>query len=184
MMNQLDDLVRKLNSAPPQPIPPEYSDIDLMMGQEYELAVKYLVGGPADRSLVATWTLLTASGNIAMVVTPFEDGDRGKDLVAAGMRKLMREANVIRYTFASEAWMSVATAEEMAEGKPYRPPSERDDRVEIVMITGADKTTSALNAYEIKRDWTTGQITALEKLDKGEMRPETQGRFANLLGDD
>lgn len=180
MSDSLQDLIARVKGAETQPIPEEMSDVDRMIGLAYQHAKRVLVGQPG-AELMPVWCLLTETGQSVIVATPFI-GEHAKEMVAVAMRGLMREVGAIRYTFASECWMATMTPEERA--RDGRPPSERDDRVECVMILGADRRGSSMDCYEMKRDWRSGQVVDLAPMDKGEGKRENglvDGRFANLL---
>jgi hypothetical protein len=64
-----------------------------------------------------------------------------------------------------------------------RPPSEREDRIEVVLITVADKSGSWVRTLEMVRDWETGKVIELKQ--QKEFKDEAhEGRFANLLADE
>lgn len=174
--NEIEELVENVLSAPPQPLPEIFADSDLMMGGAYEMAKEYLVGH-SDRQLTPTWAIATENGQTLIVATPFV-GENAKELVASSMRKLMKLIKAVRYTFTTEAWVAKVSEDEWRKDK--RPPSERDDRVEVVLIAGADLSGSFAKSYEIHRNGETGAVEGLKSLSESPMR-DFEGRFGNLL---
>lgn len=179
-MDRIKKIIEELNAAPKRPIPDKFADTDVMIGMSYEMARDYLVGSN-DNELAPTWSMVTENGQTVLVTTPFGDGD-SKNAVANGMRKFMREAKVMRYTFTTEAWIASTTKEEWETDK--RPPSKRDDRMEIVMVVGCDRSGASVKIYEIVREWETGKVTNLKPLDPERTMDGFEGRFANLLADE
>lgn len=181
MNNDISRTIEAILAADPRPVPEEFADRDLMMGKAYEQAVKALVGAK-DGEVLPTWAILTENGQVVIVATPFTDGEESKEMVADLMRKFMRQIKAIRYTFLSEAWAAAVTAEEWEAGD-RRPPSERDTRIEIVLVACSDRDGASLKTYEIQRD-ETGVVTALKPIRPEEPMNNLEGRFANLLEDD
>lgn len=176
MTGQMDDLIDKIRNATPQAIPEELSTVDGMMDIAYHHARRVLVGEPKETTMMPAWCILTESGQTAIIATPFFD-DPTKDAVAAAMRVLMAEVGAIRYTMVSEAWLATGKTPDR------RAPSERDDRVEVIMIWGCGKGNDAqMRTYEMIRDWETGSVTEL-RLMEGDSEI-VGGRFIGLLGDD
>lgn len=178
-MNDIQATIDAINSAEAKPIPEDFQDTLAMIGAEYSRAKEYLVGNK-DASLIPTWTAITKNGQFLIVATPFEGGERHKDMVAQAMERIFNEINAERYTFISEAWMARVDKDEY--DKDRRPPSQRDDRMEVLIIMGGDKDGSQMRTYEIIRD-DEGIISDL-KLDPASIEmsgPQVEGRFANLL---
>jgi hypothetical protein len=181
--NAIRELVDQLNSAEPKPIPPNMVTVEAMIEHTFDYGKDQLMGTEADdddgSQVLPTWTLLTQSGQVVIIVTPFDNGSMGKDMVAEGIKKLMSEAHVIRYTFLSEAW----TASQTTAPTDYDiPPSKRLDRKEVLMVTGADrKSGETLRIWDIVRD-EDGSVVDL-KLNEDLNAPggNSEGRFTGLL---
>lgn len=155
------------------------TNLDQLFDLAREHAERVLVGAPKERQLMPIWHLVPERGDEMVIMTPF-DCETAKMIVLAQLRDYMREKAVVRYVFITEAWAVRTTKEEYAKDK--RPPSERDNRVEIVQIVGAERGGEGQGrAFEIVRDWTTGQVTELKPLDQS--ATQMSGRFANLLED-
>lgn len=182
--SEIENLVEAVNAAEPQPIPAEFATLEAMLDNEFEMARRYFIEKGNDE-LYPTWTMLTASGQTMVVVTPFEGGGENKPVVAAAMRMLMARTHVLRYTFASEAWAVAATEEERQSGDfDETPPSQRPDRVEILVILGSDNAgNTRARTYEMIRD-DAGKLTDLrlrEPPSEAKGEATFTGRFANLL---
>lgn len=179
MKNEIAELIATLNAQEPCALPDFCADRDSMIAKEYERVSGYLIGADKDAELIPTWVMATERGQVVVMATPF-DGEGAKDLICLAVRKFMQEANVVRYAFTSEAWVAKTTKESWDAGD-HRPPSEREDRVEIVMFIAADREDFTLKVYQIERD-AAGQITALSPWQEHEEKPTGwSGRFANML---
>jgi hypothetical protein len=125
--------------------------------------------------LLPLFHLCGPDGDI-LVATPF-CGDESKDFAAHGVRQLIRQHRITRYSFLSEAWM--------IKRKSYLPglgprPSEADDRVEVVIATATDGVAHRYRRWRIKRDGT--KCVALVRDDAADEVPaKTHGRFDNLF---
>jgi hypothetical protein len=60
---------------------------------------------------------------------------RDKDLIVAGVRRLFRKHQVIRYAFLTEGWMVDVKGGEL----PATPPSKHPDRREILLVQAGDR---------------------------------------------
>lgn len=177
MKNEITALVDKLNAEEARPLPDFCASREAMVEKEYERVSKYMIGN-AGAELLPTWVMATSKGQVVVMATPF-DGAGSKDVIAEAVRKFMRDANVVRYAFTTEAWAANPTKESWDAGDK-RPPSEREDRVEIVMIVAADREGFTLNTYKIERH-DAGQVTALSLWKDGKDMTGFTGRFANML---
>lgn len=183
--NPIQRMIDQINSGDPEPIPEGFETIDGMLDKAFEMAQSTLIGsaGDDDESVFApTWSLLTQDGKTVIMMTPFFGPDQ-KDMIAEGLKLIMRETHTIRYTFASEAW----TVKRTKRPTDYdTPPSECADRQEILMITGGDRINGTkMRIYDIIRD-ADGTVVDL-KLDN-EMSAKTgdssaghEGRFTDML---
>lgn len=173
MTSPLDAIIRDIMGAEPRPIPPELGDVQGMIDAARQHAERVLVGDKG-AELMPVWCVLTKTGQSAIIATPFF-GEESKGQIAEAMRDFMRRVGAVRYTMASEAWL--------ASGKSPdgRPPKDRDDRIEVVMICGCGKGESQMRTFEIIRDWQTGVVTELKPME-GDL-DVVSGRFSGLLED-
>lgn len=178
-MSDVWEMIDAVNAAEAREVPADLADVDLMIGHDYEMAKDYLVGHK-DRQLLPTWSILAGNGQLALVATPF-DGESQKEMVAQAMQKMMGEMNAIRYTFASECWMAKVDKDEWEKDK--RLPSERDNRIEALVIIGCDRERVSSAMYEIVRD-DEGCVVELKRQLGGEGEPQLEGRFVGLLGEE
>jgi hypothetical protein len=117
--------------------------LDELVEHARQHAVDVLVGKP-DAELMPTWLLQTPSGSI-VVGTPWH-GDLEKDLIAFGMRQMLKEKHAYSYSFMSEAWTISQRADE-----PYIRPMDSDRRREVVIINAFTREQGRVKTYEIKR---------------------------------
>jgi hypothetical protein len=180
--NSIRKLIDDLNGAPEQAVPEQFASVEAMLNATTERAQDMIIGRGTDEVLTPTWTMVTVKGQLVVFATPFDGGDGYKDIIAEAMKKFMTEAKVVRYSFISEAWAASPLKEEWDKGD-RRPPSEREDRIEVVLITVADKSGSWVRTLEMVRDWETGKVIELKQ--QKEFKDEAhEGRFANLLADE
>ncbi len=110
---------------------------------------------------------------------PFMANEMMKDAVANAFRAYAKMFNIVRYAHVSEAWTAT-----MNRGDDMRPPSQREDRREIVAILVSDEKGELMSVREILRD-NEGKVSGLGpeeiKIDTYE---KIGGRFAGLLRDE
>lgn len=176
-MNQLDKVIESLNDGT-RPIPEEFSTLERMIDLAFEHAKTVLIDGDPESTLQPCWSLVNNRGNTAIIVTPFTDGERSKEMAALALRVTMKATGTIRYTFACEAWMANVRPGEQWDN---RMPSQRDDRIEVVMINGADAERSLMKSWEIVRGDTGAVVDLKPHWTQEEGVTSSSGRFANLL---
>jgi hypothetical protein len=155
--NSIRKLIDDLNGAPEQAVPEQFASVEAMLNATTERAQDMIIGRGTDEVLTPTWTMVTVKGQMVVFATPFDGGDGYKDIIAEAM----------------EEW----------DKGDRRPPSEREDRIEVVLITVADKSGSWVRTLEMVRDWETGKVIELKQ--QKEFKDEAhEGRFANLLADE
>lgn len=180
--NAIQELVDQLNSQEPEPVPPHFASLEAMLDHSFEFAKGIIMGtddSPDESAFMPMWGMVTEKGQSVLVATPFDNGERGKEMVAEGMRLFMQEAHVMRYTFTSEAWVATQTK------RPTEfdlPPSERTDRKEILMIVGGDRIAGdACRVYEIVRDADDKVVDIKFEKDLSADGGKMEGRFSGLL---
>ena len=87
--------------------------------------------------MLAHWLVLCEDGKAAIIFSPLGETGAEKDAIFSGVGKLMRKMNAVAYVFASEVWMRRCHSEEEARNSP--PPSECDDREELLLIIGVNQ---------------------------------------------
>jgi hypothetical protein len=154
------------------PMTPTLADLAHMA---YQQAERILIGSA--EQLIPLWHIVPEEGPHVIVATPFQGGD-SKDMVAFAIQKLLKEHNATKYAFLSEAWMAVAN-KEWKDGDT--PPSERPDRIEIVMVMaqGYDEPTLQ-RTWKILRGEDGETCVGLEEMPQPSYE-ELKSRFANLL---
>jgi hypothetical protein len=101
-----------------------------------------------------------------------------KDAIAALVRKMIAEHKVVQYSFLSEAWMIVRPPHWEEGMSP--PPSEADDRIEVVMATATDGKTYLSRRWRIKREGVKAVDLVLDSADD-ELKTRPAGRFDRLM---
>ena len=91
------------------PFEPSIPTPRILLDLAYEHARRMLRDEPWE--LPPSWLLARRDGQIAMAVTPFGD-TAAKDAAAAGMRRMMRDNDVIAYCHLAEAWMGAPESTE------------------------------------------------------------------------
>ena len=171
-MKNMDDL----GKGPYKPIPEQYSTNKKMAETIMEMHKGLYVANPKTELMPGVF-LVCQNGDIAPIVTGFGP-DADKDYFAFFLRVKMKEWNVVRYAFFSEAWVADASSNIM--------PSKREDRKEITMVCVEDKTSPPHAVMlEIVRDWEDGTVTGFKPLDLQVSMSDAGvtfgGRFSGLL---
>lgn len=150
-----------------------------MMDGLHEHARRVLIGR-ADEQLVPFFHIQFKDRPDAIMPAPFTD-ERSKSAFIQAIRMAMKEfrRSVVNYAFISEAWVAEQTGR---PGAADRPPSEREDRRECVIVSAGDKDRAAMRMWEIVRDDQARVIDLVE--DKAYSPDQFEGRLHNLLADD
>jgi len=132
---------------------------------------------PADAELVPTWALAKSDGSLMIAATPF-GSNLEKDLMVDAIKKLIKLHDVVSVSLLSEAWM--VTQNKPPSGDDL-PPSERPDRIEVVMISVEDAAGAHVRIWSVERG-EGGKVTALTPSSKLPHEAGTyRGRFVGLL---
>lgn len=93
--------------------------------------------------------MIDNDGAIKSVTTPFQnESDKLEALIV--LRAMMRQLGVIQYSFLSEAW-AAAENHTSARAQDIRP-SERSDRIEVVVATASDGVVTTIKLWGIVRN--------------------------------
>ena len=170
-----------MTAEKPNPTPdiePPNPQLDKLVRLAVEHAERVLIGKDG-ASIMPSFVIESANGQIAIVATPWTS-ERDKELTVLALRATMRKAGVERYSFISEAWMAVAApgTERKARLADHEMPSQRPDRIEVVIITASDATEVRSAMLRIIRG-EAGTVVRLDR-DKADAK-HVKGRFADLL---
>jgi hypothetical protein len=140
-------------------------------------AERILVG--TSEELMPIWHIVPeGDAPHVIVATPF-GGEDQKDMIAFAVQKLMKEHHAVKYAFMSEAWMAQVSKEEWDADQTQ--PSQRPDRIEIVMIFAQGHDEKPIQrSWKILRGEDGKTCIGLEAMPDTDYE-ELQGRFANLL---
>lgn len=105
-------------------MPVERKDRDMLLAIAEDLATKSMA---KNGDVMACFVALTESGQLAIVPTPWR-GEEEKVAMLASVREVFREQKVVAYVSFAEAWIATAIPGD------DRPPSEREDRAEVLFI--------------------------------------------------
>jgi hypothetical protein len=164
--------------TPPEPPNPE---LDRLIEIAIQQAERVLVDKP-NAQILPTFVLEKPDNEIGVFATPWTN-EREKEITVYALRHVMRETKVLRYSFISEAWMATARpgTEHLARLPDGEMPSQRPDRVEVVIITASDATTIKSAMLRIVR----GEGGTVVRLDRDLADAKAiKGRFADLLKPD
>ena len=129
--------------------------------------------GKAGAELMPTWLVQLKDRPAMVLATPW-DGEDEKSRVIFAIRMLLKNPEVLSYSFLSEAWIAF----EDARHPTGLMPSQREDKREVVIINAFDRQSGQMRIYEIKRD-RKGRVSDLVKDPEGIDRFE--GRLFNLF---
>ena len=153
--------------------------LEALASHGLEHAKRVLIGKPGAQ-LIPTFHIQFTNRPPAIMATPWSD-DREKMAVVASIRAAITYFRpfVDSYSFMSEAWIAT---QDHAPRPGERPPSEREDRREAVIITAFNKDTGFVRAYEIKRG-PDACVTELTPEKEAAKRDRFEGRLYNLFED-
>jgi len=159
--------------------------LDRLIDLAIDQATRVLVGKPG-AALMPTF-VVESGDRIALLATPWHS-DLEKELTTQSLREVMQHLDIQRYSFLSEAWMATAPATTPQEISKQRysaeeMPLQRPDRIEVVLVSAADKTREQGAILRIVR----GEGGTVVRLDRAEGDDEIislGGRFHNLLKPD
>lgn len=123
-------------------------DLDKMIELAYQQARTIMCH--MDRPLVPAFLLVNADDTVEVLGCEMGD-DRQRAQLASQLKARMRSSHTIAYSFVTEAWTAIRTAEELTEG-PIRA-EDQVDRREIVVALATDGKESRCPSWEIIRDW-------------------------------
>lgn len=127
------------------------------------------------------WFCEDDEGQKGIIFTDVDD-NISKDMVAEFIKKEFKERNIVRYITVMEMWYVSLTKE--AYDLDDRPPSQRDNRKEGVLLSGEDKHTGEKIFTIFKIERTSGKPVLS---DKGESvntdtgKAMASGRFVDLF---
>jgi len=132
--------------------------------------------------LIPVFLLQDAEGQDYLVATPFvgENADElahVKDAVAYAVRRFIKTKKIVRYSFLSEGWLIVRPPGTEYDAGP--PPSEAEDRVEVVLAIATDGVDYQARRWRIKRAGKRCAALVLDSMD--DQKGPGGGRFDHLL---
>ena len=190
----------EIGKGPKKDLPIEFETVNGMLDHMVNYIRDYWLGPNArdpkdkDKSFTPMITAVCANGDILPIVIGSSFDEDSKDDLVEMCQKNFQKWGVVRYVFASEAWIASYTGDDAQKAMkdPNRPmPSQMENRIEAMTIQAIDKDGSqASAALEMVRDWQTGLVTDLKEhmMDRAvppDMRKpgalKLAGRFASLL---
>jgi hypothetical protein len=122
----------------------------------FKQAEKFLLAHGHEATFPGTYLLRRGDGELAVIEAPPPSPDgRIKDAIVEAVREVMHEYGAIAYTHVCEVWVS-------PDYSNPRPPREREDRSEGVMVSGSDKDGRSLcKTWEIIRN-ASGRVVELK----------------------
>jgi hypothetical protein len=135
-------------------------------------------------ALVPTWVLVTRDHKLKLVPTPWQN-DAQKYQYTDAVRALMREKDVVFYSFVTEAWTATVGPGEWDESthRPLDglPAGQRPDRQEVVISCACSKELARWKQWRIVREATTERIVDLKEIPFPESQSQPEGWMADML---
>ncbi len=196
-----DAPVDTIGKGPKRDLPVDFETVNGLIDHMTRYVRDYWLGedardkDDAKKQFLPMVTAVCANGDIVpmMIGTNFDE-DSKDDLVEMCQINF-NKWGVVRYVFASEAWLAsyegdAARAE--LDKKDRLPPSQVESRVEVMTIQAVDRDgTHAFAALEMVRDWSTGLVTDLKEFQieravppdmrKPGSQMQFKGRFSTLM---
>jgi hypothetical protein len=154
-------------------------DLDELVEKAHQHARTVLVGDP-QAQILPSWLIQFKNRPTTLVATPWGE-EREKIMIFGVMRMTMRDprAGVVSYSFMTEGWKSI----EYAGRDTGLMPSQREDKIEVVIINACDRERGITRMYEMVRG-PDGAVTELKpERDFEECPRQEGGRAINLLLD-
>lgn len=193
-------LEHEIGKGPKKDLPIEFESVNGMLDHMITYVRGFWLGPDArdkddkDKSFMPMITAVCENGDILPIMVGSGMDEASKDDLVEMCQKNFQQWGVVRYVFASEAWIASYSGDAAREAmdNPNRPmPSQMENRIEAMTIQAIDKDGSqASAALEMVRDWQTGLVTDLKEhmIDRAvpsDMRKEGSmklaGRFTSLL---
>lgn len=190
----------EIGKGPKKDLPIEFETVNGMLDHMVNYVRDFWLGPNArdpqdkDKSFTPMITAVCANGDILPIVIGTSFDEESKDDLVEMCQKNFAAWGVVRYVFASEAWIASYSGDDAQKAMkdPNRPmPSQVESRIEAMTIQVIDKDGSqASAALEMVRDWQTGLVTDLKEhlMDRfvpSDVRKgsgmKLAGRFASLL---
>lgn len=173
-----------IGKGPKKPLPRRFQTLDGLLDahEEHVRAWWKEHGSDASASHRPMIIAVCKNGDIVPVMAMLAFDEAMKDQFADHMRGLLHQWRAERYVFISEAWLAEIDTTKDDPGWEHLPPSQRNDRKEIMMLVAADRKKTKERMLEMVRDWTTGCVTELKADPKrDEAAASMGGRFSTLL---
>jgi hypothetical protein len=154
------------------------ASLDEMVDQLHAHARRVLIGS-ASEQIVPFFHVQFKDQPDAVMPAPFSD-ERTKDAFIKALREALKmcRSSVVNYACISEAWMAV-------QDHPLRegdlPPSKRETKKEIVVVSAGDCAGAQMKVWEIIRD-DKGRVTDL--VENKDITDHFEGRLVNLMEDE
>lgn len=130
------------------------SDLTDLMEHALKTATRIITNG---LEVEPMWLLADGDDAVGLVPTPWES-DTEKQHYLAAVRQILEDRQIAYYAQVSEAWLASYTN---LDDKPR--PSERDDRQEVLIVTGCTRD------YSEQLLWTVPIITRDGRRELGEV---------------
>lgn len=147
---------------------PDITIADLL--KQAEAHARAILIGSDREDMTPIAHLIRSDGDSMVIGCPWRD-EYEKQITLEMLAAMMREGHVIRYMVMCEAWMRMATEEEVANFKPgdemprLGPLRDHPDRVEIVVASAVERGGKTTRLWQTKRD-KRGFVTDLVEVTK------------------
>jgi hypothetical protein len=148
--------------------------LERMIDKAHDYAKGLLIGHKGAQVSPTFVVQFKSRGPAIMVMSWRSDREREAALSSIEMAMKLQRADVVAYSVVSEAWVAV---QDHATRAGDRPPSERDDRKEMVFACASDGLDQRFKAWEIVR----GPDAVVTGLVPAVIAGEFGGRMMNLL---
>lgn len=157
----------------------DLSPLASLMEASWATASSYIMAHPK-RELMPQFVAETADGSRTIILAPWQ-GEADKAATLAMLRVKFTAMDVRRYTLSSETWAAQYQRSVSPEAPGFTMPSQRDDRIEALMVIGVDPESGEILQYYAEIVRQNGRC----KLKAREVVPHSSaivGRMTQLLG--
>lgn len=156
----------------------EAADLNRLLQQAEDQARRVMIGTNAE--LLPIFVLVAPTGRTDIIGTPFT-GPYAKDVAMAYVANMVKEGDIIAYSFLCEAWQISAPK----GWKPSQPlpvaPAESPDREEIVTAFACSRKERKMVTWKTIRDAEGRCIELVEQSRSTGKGDEPRGRMVELL---
>jgi hypothetical protein len=182
--------VTKIGKGPKKPLGKDYRSVKNLAAHMVQYLRDWWADPEQDGSSEFRPMVIAVckNGDIVPIVVDASFDEDNKDAFVEQCRTMFKVWGVERYVFTSEAWLAESRQEDTSRGVPKEDmPSQREDRLEVTIVTAIERGKSVFTCLEMIRDWDTGKVNELREMKEifgapvSQLEGLSKGRFSTML---